>query len=152
MRQATLQELSKAKRFWALCRLRKPFMAADLRVDMRQTMPVHDVAPAVFFFGCLLHMHLVDGLCDPFTLSLQAGNYFTLGRCESTLVPCILCCCVTPLHQLLLTSADYTARTAQFASSILHSAFVPKIASHSRPIVAEESPKEMAQCHNRPPV
>lgn len=55
-------------------------MAADLRVDIRQTMPVHNVAPAVFFFSCLLHMHLVDGPCNPLTPNLQPEEHFTLPR------------------------------------------------------------------------
>lgn len=54
-------------------------MVADLRIYVRQTVPVHDVAPAVFFLGCLLHMHLVDGLCDPLTLSLQPDKHFRLA-------------------------------------------------------------------------
>lgn len=53
-----------------------PAMATDLRVDVRQAVPMHDVAPAIFFFSCLLHMHLVDGLCNPLTFSLQADKHF----------------------------------------------------------------------------
>ena len=56
-----------------LCIISHSVVAADLRIDVTQPMPVHDVAPAVFFFS-LLHMHLVYGLCNPLTLSLQTSS------------------------------------------------------------------------------
>ena len=94
-----------------------PAVAADLRVDIRQAMPMHDVAPTVFFLSCLLHMHLVDGLCNPLAPSLQAGKHFTLSRVSQVCVVypkrCVLCLCDWS-HQPVLQTTQSNLPMIQF--------------------------------------